>query len=104
MILASLVWLCFTRGYNPHFIPSQRVGDDQQAALHHANKDQTLLPVILSFIDKVDGERIIEGIASLLEIHAVLGEIGSSLRIIPFEVIGIHNIYGLPVVSQGVKA
>jgi len=36
---ASLVWLCFTRGENPHFVASQRVCDNQQAALYHAKRD-----------------------------------------------------------------
>jgi hypothetical protein len=102
--MASLMRLCFTRGDNPHLIASLRVGDNQQAALHHANKDQALLAVILAVVHKVDGEWIIEGIAGLLETHAVPGEIDSCLCIVPFEVVGIHNIYGLPVVSQGVKA
>ena len=33
----------------------------KQAALHHAEKDQALLAIILAVVHKVDGERIIEG-------------------------------------------
>src|SRR4051812_24702595 len=103
IVFAPLVRLCFTCGDNTHFIASQRVGDNEQAALHNAEEDEPLLAVIFADVDKVDGKRIIEGIARLLEADAVLGEIGSSLCTIPFEVIRFHDIYGSPVVGQAAK-
>ena len=87
MVSAPLVRLCFTRGDNPHSFISESVRDNEQVALHHAEKDQALLAIILAVVHKVDGERIIKGIAGLLEAHTVLGEIGSSLCIILFEVV-----------------
>jgi hypothetical protein len=96
MVSASLVWLCLACRDDPNCIASQCVGVDQQAALYHAKKDQAGLAVIFTVVYEVYGEWIIEGLASLLETHAVFGEIGSSLCIIPFEVDRAHDITGYP--------
>ena len=96
MISTSLVWFCFTCRDNSHVISSQRVRDDQQAAAHHAKKDEAVLAVVFTVVHEIDGKGIIEGFSSLLEAHAVLGEIGCSLGIIPFEFVRIHNITGYP--------
>src|SRR5215472_8853987 len=50
MILASLVSFCLACGDNPHLIPPQRVGDDQEAPLHHAKKNQARFAVIFTVI------------------------------------------------------
>jgi uncharacterized DUF497 family protein len=52
---------CFTCGDYSHLVASQRVGNNEQAALHHAEKDHALLAVVLAVVDKVDSERIVEG-------------------------------------------
>ena len=72
------------------------VGNNQEPVLHHAKEDQAVLTVVLAVVYEVDREWIIEGFAGLLEAHAVLGEIGSSLDLVPLEII-VRHVYGLSV-------
>lgn len=99
MVSASLVWFRFTCGDNSHFLAPQRVRDDQQAALHHAKKNQAVLAVVRTVVYEIYREWITKGLATLLEAHAVLGEIGRSLCIIPSKSSEFID-YGLPVASQ----
>jgi hypothetical protein len=96
MVSASLVWFCLTCRDNPDFVRSQCVSDGQEAVINHAKKDQAMLAVVLAVVHEIDGEWIIEGFSSLLEANGVLGKIGCRLRIIPFEIVRIHNITDYP--------
>jgi hypothetical protein len=60
------------------------------------SKDEAVLAVIFAVVYEIDGKGIIEGFSSLLEANAVLGEIGCSLWIIPFEVVRMHDITDYP--------
>jgi hypothetical protein len=96
MVSAPLVWLCLACGGDPHAIVSQRIGDDEEPALHHAKKDEAGLAVVVAIIYEIDGKGIIEGFAGLLEAHAVLGEIPNRLCIIPFEIGRTYHITDYP--------
>src|SRR5712691_6349489 len=87
MLSTSLMRFCFSDRNDPHGIVSDRVGDDQQPVLDHADEDQALLAVFLAVVHKVDRERVVECVASLLEAHPVLGEVRSGLGIVPLEII-----------------
>ena len=91
MVPKSLVRLCFSGGYDPCPVVSHRVGDDQESAIDHANEDQAQLTVILAIVHEIDRKWVVDRVARLLEAHAVLGEIGSSLRVIPLEFVRIHD-------------
>jgi hypothetical protein len=65
MVSTPLMPLCFSRRDNSYFITSQRVGDDQEAALDHANKDLTLLALVLAIIHKANRERVVMAAAFL---------------------------------------
>ena len=74
--------LCLACGDNPHFVASQGVGNNQEPVLHHAKKNQAILAVVFAVIHEVDCEWVFESLAGLLETHAVLREVRSSLVLV----------------------
>jgi hypothetical protein len=56
MVLAFLNRRRASRGDDANdIVASHRIGDGQQATVHHANNDVTLLTIVLSVIKTLDG-------------------------------------------------
>jgi hypothetical protein len=62
-------------------------GDMQQAIVHHPEQNVALLAVVLARIFARHGERIVEGALRSLEAHAMPGEVGRRLLVVPLEVV-----------------
>ena len=63
----------------------------QKYALRHSDEDKTILAVVFSIIDPLDGKRIAEDLPRGFEIDAMLGVIFGCLRVVPFERVVPHQ-------------
>jgi hypothetical protein len=91
MISSSLKGLWQSRGDDPNCIASHRVCNEQQTALDHAKRGETLLALVLAIVNPIEGEWVFEYVSRGLERDAMLGVVRCGLDVVPLECAIIHE-------------
>jgi len=92
MIHPSFERFGWARRNNPDRSPPYRVSNEKKSIFDHSKGAETVFALVLSIVNPVNHEWIGKRVARLFEGHLVSPSIDLSLYIVPFEIIGFHDI------------
>ena len=91
MVSPSFIGFGSARGNETNLLTSHRVGDIQQAVVHHPNNVVPVFTIVFALIQPLQRKRVVENRSRNLELDTVIGAIVGGFRIVPLEFAIIHE-------------
>jgi hypothetical protein len=91
VISPSLIGFGRPHRNDPNSLPSQGVGDEQQAILDHTDRHKAILAFVLAVVSLVDSAEVFEHLACHLKTGVMFAPVTDGFNVVPLEIVVLHN-------------